>query len=404
MGGNRQPWARRTSTDCSLRRRGGTFHCYPRRCQPEPILIENSTNASTGQITRRVEVKTIPEIECLIAPADPDWPAGSYPAPLVERTVLPTPLPSGWIWKKPGEDLRLYSRTEAADGTLIEQSGPLTKTESILIGLRKSGGETWWIEFQRTGVVSFASHSPANSTEPLVGHPSIPVPPDQVKYIDINRDGFIDFVESTTSPAPGDQQRTLHPLRGQKILTPSNVHRAGTQISMEPPSDSTWTSNGSIGISYAFYRSVGIPDGANGYIAIQFSAGTNSHVGWIRYNRYEVVLGVLGLFTLIDPELDYFDHGYQRTAGAPATIGEDSSLPFTLQIQQEGEHLRLRWDPLREYSAQIETSSSILSPTWEPVHTAGIDNLLYPKPNTPGPQFFRLQPKTPKPPVVIPSR
>lgn len=182
---------------------------------------------------------------------------------------------------------------------------------------------------------------------------------------------------------------------------------------MEPPPDSAWSdhpltlmhigsSSGPFGGTQYFYRSIGVPNGTNGYIAVQFKAGSDSHLGWIQYNRYEVFRGVMGMSPLITPSLDYFDHGYQRTAGAPATIGVESSLPFSVQIQEEGNQLRLRWDPLRRNSARLEISTSIVSPAWAPAATPGTDNLLYPKPTNPGPLFFRLQPVEPNPPVVMP--
>lgn len=106
------------------------------------ILVETSTNAPSGQITQRVELKLTAEIECLVAPGRPQWPPGNYPAALTERTLLPKPLPQGLSWKKPGENLRLFSRTAGTDGTVVEQFGPLSEAESILIGLRRPAGET----------------------------------------------------------------------------------------------------------------------------------------------------------------------------------------------------------------------------------------------------------------------
>lgn len=375
------------------------------------VLIESSTNASTGQIVRHVEISTLPEIECLIAPKQPSWPDGAYPAALVERTFLPNPLPSGWAWRKPGENLRLYSRIEETDGTFVEHFGPLAESKFVLIGLRKPQGETWWIEFERSGDIRFLSYSPANSGLLLVGNPSSPLPSINTSYFDIDRDGLIDFVESSTSPIINEIQRTLYPTRGQKILIPSNVNRFGALIATEPPPSSTWSTNsltlmqsgfgeGVFGIPYYFYRSVEIPAGTNGYIAVQFMSGTNTHVGWIQFNRFEVFRGVHGMSIVGSPILNFFDHGYARAPGTPSIIGADSSLSLALQIQEAGKDLHLRWDPLRRDSSRLEVSTSISSSTWNPVFPPGINELLYPKPTTPGPLFFRLHPVEANPPLL----
>lgn len=377
------------------------------------ISIDNSTNTSTGQIQRFVELQLTDEVECVIDQGRPEWPKATYPASLVERTLLPNPLRPEWAWKKSSDRLRLYARTEKSDGTLLEHSGPLASAESVLIGIRRPQRETWWVEFNRAGTVTYLSFSPASSPKLLVGHPSISAPVVDAKYLDINHDGFIDFVESTTAPSSDDKQITLHPLRGQKILTPSTVNRYGTQIGVEPPPNSSWSTNsltlmdlgtgtGSLGNRFTFYRSVGVPSGTNGYIAVQFTEGSNSHVGWIQYNQYEIFFGVMGMTRLVSPFLDFFDHGYQRTPGTPALIGADSSVPLTVDIQNEGENLLLRWDPLRRNSTRLEISTSLIAPAWSQAVSQGIDTFRYPKPKTPGPLFFRLQPVDPKPPVYVP--
>lgn len=152
-------------------------------------------------------------------------------------------------WRKPGENLLLHSRIERTDGTLVEQFGPLADSKFVLIGLRKPQGETWWIEFERSGDIRFLFYSPANSDLLLVGHPSSPLPSIDTRYI-----------------------------------------------------------------------------------AVQFMSGTNTHVGWIQFNRFEVFRGVQGMSTAGSPFLNFFDQGYASAPGTPSIMGADSSLPLFFRL------------------------------------------------------------------------
>ena len=150
----------------------------------------------------------------------------------------------------------------------------------------------------------------------------------------------------------------------------------------------------------ALWKSGGAPDqivdGANGFVAVEFVSGTGTRYGWIQFNYYRKIHGVIGFETIFSSFFDFIDYGAHPTSGEPVLIGSGSAAP-ELAIRDGKAHLT--WNPLRSRSS-LEWSGTLTTDGWTLLTGGGQSSFSMPLPKGTNAAFFRLRAPTPKPPAI----
>jgi hypothetical protein len=354
------------------------------------VIAQVTTNAASGNITRKFQLAVAQDLKCLVRP-DPTL--GTVPVALEDRRLLSDTSPSDASWIVPTAPLLILDQVESA-GTSVRASGPLVGRSAVVLGIGNATGDHWWIEVAANGDNRFVGHSHTNQGPLVVGQPSMHSQWASAA-IDLDGDHRMDFSYQAIAPGSVNAEHWLHPFRNHRILVPLRTPRVGTLVGPTAAAGSWWTN-----APVLLWREGGSPDpiaeGTNGHVAVEFATGTGPRYGWIQFNSYRKIHGVVGFQTIYSSYFSFIDYGVHSTSGQPVLVGAGSAAP-ELSLQNGTAHLS--WNSLRSRSS-LEWSGTLSPDAWSVLTTGDQSSHSLTIPGGTNQAFFRLRPPVPNPPAI----
>jgi hypothetical protein len=373
------------------------------------IRSNRTTHPDIGTETLEIDLVHPPTVQVLTRVRE----AKREPVLLGSGTFVPSPLPADWGWQAGGNSTLALRRTErSSTGGLISDAGPLASDSPGQAALRSADGTVWWIPLDGTGRVGAIGRTVPSAPRLLAGQPMEP-PGVPSGYLDLDRDGLVDFVVSqqieTFTPPGGNPQvpgthrsHWLIPMPGNRVLTPTTLPIRGGTISGTPPAGGGWSANGikllvvtttpdSFFGSFSAIGELRLLAGEDGYVGVEFQTGAGRRFGWIRFNQHSLFTGRVsagrGIYVHY---LDLVDFGCGTGPEAEAVVGANSTFPLGLGVALESGNLRVTWD-LTAGAGRLESSRSIPGDVWVQEPTGAFPSLLLPILPDGQPQYFRLR-------------